>query len=117
MVELMTPAEYPPEVAEAIKAMDTIYPGWAEKIDLDEFDISHADYCVAGLLSGEPTSSSERPEWDRIELALQKFNLDPYSFPFNLSNEPYGADLEEDTAQRAWYSEIYRRQQNAGDTE
>lgn len=86
-------------VTNGVEMLDRIEPGWADRIDLDQFDIAGNESCIMGQLFDGYQESKRRiaglatgyPEWFRMA-----DNADPW-------NEPTGRRCDELFAQYGLY--------------
>ncbi len=97
---------YTVQVANGMKLLDRVLPGWTNKVDLDVLDVSRGDTCVIGQLYGKFSKG-------RYELR-NEIDTDTDDFGFNLPLTLLGmpneiTDAEYQVLTETWKQEITAR--------
>lgn len=92
--------------------LDKFCPGWADKINLDTFNISLTDRCVLGQLYGNYSKGLDKLMNESGFVAVAEY---PYEFGFEATYNPAdGPAARYATLQISWVDQIEARQRASG---
>ena len=94
----MSPAE------KGAALLDRVKPDWADKIDLDTFDLSSTIYCIIGQLYPRYHEGLEALGLDHNDILIRVTNQEDYGFYAKSSD-----DDEWDELQQEWIDLINER--------